>query len=213
MTPENEGKWTAVYVRISTDGQRDDSQRTALRCYIRAHGITNVHWYRDVVSGKNMDRPAMGALMADVFNGKVVAILVWRLDRIARNLLDGMNLLADLCKRGVRVVSLCEQLDLSGTVGQIISTVLFGLAQMEREAINERVCAGIAARKARGLPTGRRPGTHPKWSLAKRKVDVVLAKSLRAQGATIAEIAARFTCSKAAVYMALAAEVPARISE
>jgi len=203
---EDEGRWTAVYTRVSTDGQRDDSQKKALRDYLKSHGITNVRWYADRVSGKTLDRPAMKAMQADVFGGKVAAVLVWRLDRLARNLRDGINLLADLCQRGVRVVSLCEQLDLNGSVGQIIASVLFGVAQMEREAINERIRAGIAARKAKGLPTGRRPGQCPKWSPAKRKVDVALAKSLRKQGATVADIAQRFGCTKPCVYNALKAE-------
>ena len=206
---KDKGRWTAVYTRVSSDGQRDDSQDKALRDYLKAHGVGNVQWYRDRVSGKTLDRPAMKALQADVFGGKVVAVLVYRLDRLARNLRDGINLLADLCQRGVRVVSLCEQLDLNGSVGQIIASVLFGVAQMEREAINERIRAGIAARKAKGLPTGRKPGQRPRWSLAKRKVDPALARSLREQGAKIEDIAAKFGCTKVAIYNALKATATA----
>ena len=197
-------KWTAAYTRVSTDGQRDDSQSKALRDYLKAHGLANVKWYRDKISGKDLERPAMKRLQADVFAGKVSAIVVYRLDRLARNLRDGVNALADLCNRGVRVVSLSEQLDLSGAVGQVIAAVLFGVAQMEREAINERIRAGIAARRAKGLPMGRQPGDtgHP-WKATRRKVDVALAKSLRGQGVKVADIALRFKCTKPAVYMAL----------
>jgi DNA invertase Pin-like site-specific DNA recombinase len=196
-------KTMAVYTRGSTDGQRDDSQEHELRAYLKAHGIGNVRWYRDKVSGKNLDRPAMKQLQADVFSGKVAAVVVYRLDRLARNLRDGVNLLAELCERGVRVVSLCERLDLNGAVGQIIASVLFGVAQMEREAINERIRAGMAARKAKGLPTGRQPGQHSPWSPAKRKVNPELARSLKAQGASVKDIAARFGCTVQAVYSVL----------
>ena len=196
-------KTMAVYTRVSTDGQRDDSQEHELKAYLKAHGIANVRWYRDKVSGNNLDRPAMKQLQADVFAGKVAAVVVYRLDRLARNLRDGVNLLAELCERGVRVVSLCERLDLNGAVGQVIASVLFGVAQMEREAINERIRAGMAARKAKGLPMGRQPGVHLPWSPAKRKVSPELARSLKAQGASVKDIAARFGCTVQAVYPVL----------
>ena len=197
------GKVVAVYTRVSTGGQRDDSQAKALRDYVASHGLTSVRWYRDKETGAKLDRPAMRRLQADVFAGKVSTVICWRLDRLARNLRDGVNLLADWCERGVRVVSLCEQLDLSGAVGQIVASVLFGVAQMEREAINERIRSGIAARKAKGLPMGRRPGQRPKWSPTKRKVDPALARSLRNQGVPVRAIAERFGCTPQAVYAAL----------
>ena len=203
MAKQRKGKVTAVYTRVSTDAQRDDSQAKALREYTQAHGMGNVKWYRDRISGKDLERPAMKRLQRDVFAGKVGTVIVNRLYRLARNLRDGLNLLADLCDRGIRVVSVCEQLDLNGSVGQIIASVLLGVAQMEREAINERIRAGVAARKAKGLPVGRRKGQRPKWSKAKRKVNAELARSLRRQGVPVRDIAAKFNCSRQAVYAAL----------
>jgi DNA invertase Pin-like site-specific DNA recombinase len=196
-------KTTAIYTRVSTDRQKDDSQKKALEDYIGQHGLGNVRWYRDKVSGDNLKRPGMGRLEADVFKGSVGTIIVWKLDRLARNMKDGIGLLCGWCERGVRVVSIQERLDLGGTVGQIVASVLFGVAQMERENINERIRAGIAARKAKGLPMGRREGQRFKWSAAKRKVDPERARSLRSQGAKVADIAKRFGCSKQAVYAAL----------
>jgi DNA invertase Pin-like site-specific DNA recombinase len=116
---------------------------------------------------------------------------------------DGISLLCDWCERGVRVVSLQEQLDLGGTVGQIVASVLFGVAEMERENINERIRAGIAARKAKGLPMGRQEGQQFKRSPAKRKVDPETARNLRSQGVKVTDIAERFGCSKQAIYDAL----------
>ena len=196
-------KITAIYTRVSTDRQKDDSQQKALKDYIDQHGLGNVRWYRDKVSGNDLKRPGMVRLKADVFRGSVGAIIVWKLDRLARNMKDGISLLCDWCERGVRVVSLQEQLDLGGTVGQIVASVLFGVAQMERENINERIRAGIAARRAKGLPMGRQKGQQFKWSTAKRKVDPELARSLRSQGAKVTDIAERFGCSKQAIYDAL----------
>jgi DNA invertase Pin-like site-specific DNA recombinase len=196
-------KVTAIYTRVSTNRQKDDSQQKALKDYIDQHGMGNVRWYRDKVSGNDLKRPDMVRLKADVFRGSIGTIIVWKLDRLARNMKDGIDLLCDWCERGVRVVSLQEQLDLGGTVGQIVASVLFGVAQMERENINERIRAGIAARRAKGLPMGRQEGQRFKWSTAKRKVDPELAKSLRSQGVKVTEIAERFGCSKQAIYDAL----------
>jgi len=94
-------------------------------------------------------------------------------------------------------------LDFNGAVGQIIAAVLLGIAQMEKENVNERIRAGLAARKAKGLPMGRRPGQCPKWSLSKRRVDPQLALSLHSQGVSVAALAQKFGCSRPTVYTVL----------
>lgn len=82
--------------------------------------------------------------------GEVKTVVVWRLDRLSRNQRDGINTLADWCEKGVRVVSVTQQLDLSGATGRLIAGVLFAVGEMELEAIKERQAAGIAAAKAKG---------------------------------------------------------------
>ena len=199
------GKWTAVYLRVSSANQRDDSQAHEVGRYIDGQGQqTAIRYYKDKATGANLQRPEFERLEKDIFDGRVSTVVCWRLDRLARNLRDGVNVLANWCKAGVRVVSLCEQLDLSGAVGQLVAAVLFGVAGMEREAINERIRAGIAARKAKGLPMGRQRGdVGHRWNLAKRRVDPALAQSLRAQGVSVADIAARFKVSRPTVYAVL----------
>lgn len=83
--------------------------------------------------------------------GELKTIVVWRLDRLSRNQRDGINTLADWCEKGVRVVSVTQQLDLSGATGRLIAGVLFAVGEMELEAIKERQAAGIAAAKAKGI--------------------------------------------------------------
>ena len=68
--------------------------------------------------------------------GEAKTVVVWRLDRLTRKQRDGINTLADWCEKGVRVVSVTQQLDLSGATGRLITGVLF--AEMELEAIKER---------------------------------------------------------------------------
>jgi DNA invertase Pin-like site-specific DNA recombinase len=85
--------------------------------------------------------------------------MVWKLDRLARNLKDGINTVADWCQRGIRVVSITQQIDLNGPVGQLIAGVLFGIAQIEHQHIRERQAIGIPAAKKKGIYTGRKVGT------------------------------------------------------
>src|SRR5712671_6084541 len=85
--------------------------------------------------------------------------LVWKLDRISRRQREGVNLLADWCERGVRVVVITQQLDLSGAVGRLVASVLFGLAEIEQEYRRERQAAGIVVAKRHGRYHGRVKGT------------------------------------------------------
>ena len=99
----------------------------------------------DKKSGDNLDRPAFAKLQAAIFNREVDTIAVFSFDRISRTLQDGINVLADWCKAGIRVISTSQQLDFSGATGQLVAAVLFAVAQMEQETRKERQAAGIAA--------------------------------------------------------------------
>jgi DNA invertase Pin-like site-specific DNA recombinase len=108
-------------------------------------------------------------------------IVVWKLDRLARSMKEGINVLSSLCEAGVRVVSVTQQIDLSGTVGQMVAGVLFGIAQIEHQHIKERQAAGIAVAKEKGIYIGRKAGT--------TKAKPERAKELKAQGLKNKEIA------------------------
>jgi DNA invertase Pin-like site-specific DNA recombinase len=123
-----------------------------------------------------------------IFNGKIKTVVVWKLDCLSRSLLDGITLVADWCKRGIRIVSVTQQIDLAGTMGQIIATVLFGFAQIELETLRERRAAGIAAAKERGVYTGRKKGT--------TKAKPQRARALRRRGLLVDEVATALGVSK-----------------
>ena len=108
---------------------------------------------------KTLKRPAFDRLQKAIFAGTVKTVVVWKLDRISRRQRDGVNLLADWCERGVRVVAVTQQIDLSGAVGRMVASVLFGLAEIESEYRRERQAAGIAEAKERGVYRGRERGT------------------------------------------------------
>ena len=118
---------------------------------------------------------------------------MWKLDRLARKQRDGINTLADWCEKGVRVVSVTQQLDLSGAVGRTIAAVLFGIAEIELEHTRERQAAGIEAAKKRGIYIHGRPKGSTKAKPAR-------AKELKEQGIRPGEIAKMLGVTRGTVY-------------
>lgn len=143
----------ACYIRVSTISQNSDGQKKDIKRWLKGqgHAVKDVRWFEDKETGKHTDRPAFKKMQQAVFMGELKTIVVWRLDRLSRNQRDGINRLADWCEKGVRVVSVTQQLDLSGATGRLIAGVLFAVGEMELEAIKERQAAGIAAAKSKGV--------------------------------------------------------------
>src|SRR5215471_17355235 len=169
-----------VYIRVSSaKGQKTDSQRAELEAWLKRHRMQAAQWFEDRDSATNLRREAFQKLQAAIFAGKIDTVLVWKLDRLARSLKEGINLLADWCQRGVRVIAITQQIDLSGRVGHLIAGLLFGIAQMELQHSKERQAIGIALARKRGVYTGRKPGT--------MKAAPSRARTLRKQGLKVAE--------------------------
>lgn len=173
----------ACYCRISTSHQKAESQQAALKRWLKGNRIAtrDVHWFTDTETGTTTERPAFAALQQAIFHGEIDTVVVWKLDRLSRKTQEGITLLANWCERGVRVVSVTQQIDLSGSVGRLLASVLFGLAEIEREYLRERQAAGITVAKSNGVYTGRRQGT--------TKSQPERAWALRDQGLTKPEIA------------------------
>lgn len=172
---------TAFYIRVSSPkGQKTDSQRAELEAWRKRQRLKAVRWFEDRDSATNLQRKAFQQLQAAIFKGEIDTVVVWKLDRLARSLKDGINILADWCKRDVRVISITQQIDLSGTVGHLIASLLFGIAEMELQHAKERQAIGIALARKRGVYKGRKSGT--------TKATPPRAQKLRKQGLTIPEI-------------------------
>ena len=186
-------KCVGVYVRVSTASQNEAGQRREVTRWLKGNGIEpqSARWYVDKQTGDNLNRPAFERLQGDIFRGEVGTVIVWKLDRLSRKMRDGLNVLCDWCERGVRVVSVTQQIDLSGTVGRMIAAVLLAVAEMEQETRRERQAAGIAAAKERGIYVGRKAGT------TKGKPD--RAKKLAERGLTHKEIAMALGVSRRTV--------------
>ncbi len=171
-----------VYIRVSTSDQKTSAQRAEIERWLKAHNHdqNNVEWFEDIESGARMSRDGLESLNAAIFAGDVKTVVIWKLDRIARSHKEGINTLYAWCDAGVRVVSVTQQIDLSGTVGKVVAGVLFGLAEIELTHIRERQAAGIADAKAKGVYRGRRSGT--------LKASPARAKELKAKGMKPGEI-------------------------
>jgi len=171
----------AAYLRVSTIGQNEAGQRREIARWLKGNDVACVEWYVDKESGDTLGRPGFKRLQADVFMGTVDTIVVWKLDRLSRSVQDGLAVLCSWCDKGLRIVSVTQQIDFNGTVGKIIAAVLFGVAEMEQETRRERQRAGIDAARARGVYKGRKPGT--------TKGRPARAEQLREHGLTLDEIA------------------------
>lgn len=181
----------AVYLRVSSVSQSQASQSRAINQWLKGHGIDDAVVFKDSSTGANLDRPGFEALKQAIFDGTVKTVVVYKLDRLSRSLRDGLNTLIDWIEAGVRVVSVTEQLDFSGTTGKLVASVLFAVAQMERENIRERQAAGIAAAKAAGKYNGRPKGT--------TKASPKEAARLREMGLTLKQIASALGVSRKTV--------------
>jgi DNA invertase Pin-like site-specific DNA recombinase len=185
---------TAAYIRVSSYSQKTASQRADIRRWLTAHGhdLDTVQWFEDKETGATLQRPGLLALKEAIFAGTVKTVVVWKLDRLARSMREGINTLTAWCESGVRVVSVTQQIDLSGTVGHLVAGVLFAIAEIELQHTRERQALGITDAKAKGIYKGRAKGS--------TKAKPRRAAELKAQGLTAPEIAQVLEVSERTVW-------------
>jgi DNA invertase Pin-like site-specific DNA recombinase len=186
VTPSTKSTGTRVgYTRVSTVAQTLDQQNAALT----AAGITKT--FSDVMSGARDDRPGLADLLAYVREGDTV--VVWKLDRLGRNMLHILQTVKELTERSVTLVSTTDGIDSSTPAGRMMIGVLGSLAEYERELIKERTALKRAASRANGTRFGR-----------PRKVDdaehIATAKRMKADGHTGRDIAKYLGVSRATAY-------------
>ncbi len=139
---------TIAYCRVSTEEQADEGfsiagQASRLRAYAELHELGAVTVIEDPGwSGKDLLRPGLQQLLAMVEAGHVVHVLVWRLDRLSRNLGDLVLLADTFGKAGVPLHSFTEKIDLSSATGRMFYNILGSFAQFYREQLGENVRMG-----------------------------------------------------------------------
>src|SRR5271168_3576673 len=158
----------AVYTRKSSDEGLDkefntlDAQREAGEAYIKSQ--VQEGWtclpdrYDDGgFTGANLERPALQRLLADIAAGKVQIVLVYKIDRLSRSLLDFAKMMDVFEQHGASFVAVTQQLNSATSMGRLLLNVLLSFAQFEREIIGERTRDKIAAARRKGKWSGGMP--------------------------------------------------------
>ena len=158
----------AIYTRKSTSEGLEqeftslDAQREACISYVASQ--KNEGWialpdiYDDGgFTGANMDRPALQKLMTDIKDGRVDCVVVYKVDRLSRSLLDFSKLLEFFDKSNVTFVSITQQFNTNSSMGRLTLNILLSFAQFEREIISERTRDKMAAARKKGRWVGGRP--------------------------------------------------------
>lgn len=150
------------YVRVSTERQADegvslDAQRAKLRAHCTALDLDLVAIESDEgVSAKTLDRPALQRALAALRDGRADALLVPKLDRLTRRVVDLGHLIESYFAEGRwALVSVADQIDTRTAAGRMTLFILMSVAQWEREAIGERTADALAHLRAEGVPLGR----------------------------------------------------------
>src|SRR5262249_33628432 len=185
------------YTRISTGDQNAELQVRELRAYAESHGWELTELYQDVMSGAESSRPDLNRLMADARAGKLDCILVWKLDRFGRSLVDCLNNIRVLEENGVRFIAVTQSLDtdVKNPASRFLLHVLGAAAEFERALIRERTNAG-RLRYQQDYDAGRagktvhsRPGRKLPPHRPRRIFDREQVVALRQQGFSLRQIA------------------------
>ncbi len=188
----------AIYARVSTSEQNPQLQLDDLEQYAVARSLKVVGKYVDHgVSGAKSSRPELDALMAAAHLRQFDALLVWKLDRLARSVRHLTTLAAELEALGIDLIVPGQAIDTSTPTGRLLFNVLGSIAEFERDLIRDRVVAGMKAAQRRGQVIGR-----PR-RLGADRCDRIC--RLREGGRSLREIAMLVGVSKSTVSRALGA--------
>lgn len=157
----NKNRKAALYIRVSTDSQYEEgysveAQAEKLEAYCKIKNIADYEFYIDGGwSGSNIDRPEMKRMITDITQGRISAVVVYKLDRLSRSQKDTVFLLEDVFNpNNCDFVSLNENFDTTSPYGKAMIGILSVFAQLERENIRERTRMGMQERVKTGLWMG-----------------------------------------------------------
>ncbi len=166
----------ALYCRVSTADQSCARQERDLTAFAARAGYEVVGVFKETGSGVRLDRAERRKVMAFAQARRIDVVLVTELSRWGRSTLDLLHTLKALEAQRVSVIAMTGlAFDLTTPHGRMMATIIAGIADFERELIQERIRSGIAAAKARGKRLGRQPGQRPKSDRLASKVMALVA--------------------------------------
>lgn len=173
---EKRSSKVAIYIRVSTHHQIDKEslpfQQQELENYCKY--ILNTESYEIFVdagySAKNTDRPKFQEMLTRIRQGEFTHLLVWKIDRISRNLRDFTAMWDDLADHGVQFVSKMEQFDTSTAMGQAMLQIILVFAELERKLTAERVFSLMVDRASKGMWNGAPVAIGYEWDYENEQV-------------------------------------------
>lgn len=150
----------AVYIRVSTLDQHPENQRLALKEYVEKEG-----WDYEVFEEKmstRKKRPIKNEVYQKCMHKEFDILVIWKIGRWGRSTREVVNDFENLHNKGIKIVSLQDNIDMTTPNGRFFMQVLAAFAELEREIIRERVKAGLKRAKSEGKKLGRPKGSKDK---------------------------------------------------
>jgi len=161
----------AIYARVSTTKQDETLQIPRCEEFAKRHEWEVVKIYQDEASGRDANRPGWKALESDLRRHEFDAIIVTKLDRIMRSLMQLLQIFETFQKYGVMIVTIDQGiLDLKSANGRLQVQLLGMLAEWEKELISDRTKEALAMKKAKGIQLGRPAAKLPIHTIALMRV-------------------------------------------
>lgn len=182
-------KRVAIYLRVSTQDQNTDLQKSDLLMFTKSKGWVVTEIYEDKATGTNANRSNLKRMLCDSRDGRLDVIICWKLDRLFRSLKDLIITLQEMSDLGVEFVALKDNIDLTTSAGRLMTHILGAFAEFEASIIRSRVNAGLAEAKRKGVKLGRRKSRPSE-----------LIRELKSKGYTYRRIAELSDCSISTVH-------------
>jgi len=195
----------ALYFRVSTEDQTSEPQRLELLAYCQRRGWEeNVSEFSDTISGAKFSRKGLDAMMAGIRKHNFDAVVCVKMDRLGRSLTHLAQMLGEMNDHGVALIATSQGIDTSASnpAAKLQLHVLMAVAEFEREIIQERTLAGLAAAKIRLAKIGRKLGrVARKWTEEERNI-------IEAWDGTVSGLAKALGCSIGKAHATLKECVP-----
>lgn len=185
IEPEDDGPRLIGYARVSTDDQDLSAQIAALS---RA-GVLDDNMHKDKASGVSRRRPGLSLALKDCREGDT--FIVWKLDRLGRDVIEILTRLKWFVDNGIKFKSLTETIDGTTPGGRFLAAILAANAQYERDVIAQRTTRSMQYLKEQGRTFGRERVMTPE--------QVREAQAMRDDGAAVSMIAKHFKCSRGTI--------------